>query len=326
MFKAPAFWAAGSASVWPLLLGPLATLYGLGNRLNRAFATAPENPIPVISVGNLVAGGAGKTPVALALAGLLQKAGQRPHFVSRGYGGKLTGPVRVDPKAHRASDTGDEPLLLAEVAPTWIGRDRPQAVTAAAKAGASCIVADDAHQTYRLRRTASILVVDSDYGFGNGRLLPAGPLREEIAAGLARSDAIVILGDGTAPLPDLGAKPVFRARLVPHPEDVHHLQGKRVLAFAGIARPEKFFSSLEQAGVIIAGRRPFPDHMAYDEDLIMRLVEDAHAQKAVPVTTAKDLVRFPPEARPMVECLRVTLRFDDESAVAHFLTERLPHV
>lgn len=326
MFKAPGFWAAGSRSAWPGLLSPFAALYGLGNRLNRAFAAPQENTIPVVSVGNLVAGGAGKTPAALSLAALLQQLGHRPHFVSRGYGGRLKGPLRVDPERHKAADTGDEPLLLARSVPTWIARRRPLAVRAAADAGASCVIADDAHQTYSLKRAISILVVDSDYGFGNGRLLPAGPLRENISDGLARSDAVILLGDGAAPLPNFGTLPVFRAGLVPEADDVLHLRGKRVLAFAGIARPEKFFATLQQAGVIIADNRTFPDHAAYNEDTIMRLAEAAHALNAVPVTTAKDLVRFPPEARPMVECLRVELRFDDEKAVSDFLQSRLPHV
>lgn len=323
MFRAPDFWAADSASPWPLLLCPLALLYSLGNRLNRRFTTPRQNAIPVISVGNLVAGGAGKTPTALALALLLRRLGHTPHFVSRGYGGKLRGPIQVDLQRHSAADTGDEPLLLAKAAPTWIARDRPLAVQAAAKGGASCVIVDDAHQTYRLQRTISILVVDADYGFGNGRLLPAGPLRESLGDGLSRSDAVVVLGNGMAKLPDFGPLPVFRADLVPDPQDAQHLQGKRVLAFAGIARPEKFFASLDQAGAILVQRRAFPDHAAYDEDLVMRLVEAAQAENALPVTTAKDLVRFPPEARPMVACLNVSLRFRDEPAVAGFLQGRV---
>lgn len=325
MLRAPGFWAAGSRSVWPALLSPLAALYGLGNRLHRICTKPQESTIPVISVGNLIAGGAGKTPAALTLAVLLRQLGHWPHFVSRGYGGRLKGPIQVDPQRYSATEVGDEPLLLASAAPTWIARSRPLAVRAAAAAGASCAIADDAHQTYSLKRAVSILVVDSDYGFGNGQLLPSGPLREDVASGLARCDAVILLGEGAAPMPGFGTRPIFRARLVPDAEDVRHLQGRRVLAFAGIARPEKFFASLRQAGAILAESRSFPDHAAYDEDTIMRLVEAAHAQNAVPVTTAKDLVRFPAEARAMVECLRVELRFDDEAAVSDFLRSRLAH-
>lgn len=326
MLRPPRFWAAGNGSAWPALLSPAAALYGLGNHFNRMLTRPQESGIPVISVGNLVAGGAGKTPVVLALAAKLALLGHRPHIVSRGYGGRLTGPARVDLQRHRAADTGDEPLLLAQAAPTWIARRRPSAARAAASAGASCIIADDAHQTYSLARRISFLVIDSDYGFGNGRLLPAGPLREPLADGLARAGAVIVIGDGAAALPGFGALPLFRARLVPDATDASRLRGRRVLAFAGIARPEKFFASLQQVGAVVVDRRSFPDHAAYSEDAIMRLIEAAQAQDAVPVTTEKDLARFPTEARPMVECLRVALRFDDDEAVDAFLRERLRHV
>ena len=326
MLRTPRFWAAGSTSIWPVMLGPLAALYSLGNRLHRAASTPRDGGLPVISVGNLVAGGAGKTPAALALAARLGKVGQRPHFVSRGYGGRLSGPVQVDPARHTAGDTGDEPLLLARAAPTWIGRDRAAAARAAAAAGASCVIADDAHQTYRLKRAISLLVIDADYGFGNGRLLPAGPLREPVAEGLKRTHAVILIGDGTAPPPDFGDLPVFRARLEANAEDAARLQGSRVFAFAGIARPEKFFASLRDIGADVVEAHPFPDHAVYDEDTIMRLVEAAQTLQAVPVTTEKDLVRFPVEARPMVQTLRVDLRFDDEAAVDAFLQKRLTRV
>lgn len=308
------------------MLSPLAALYGLGNSLHRATVTPQDGGLPVISVGNLVAGGAGKTPAALALAAYLEKMGLHPHFVSRGYGGRLTGPLQVDPHRHKAADTGDEPLLLARTAPTWIGRDRVAAVRAAATAGASCVIADDAHQTWRLKCTVSIIVIDTDYGLGNGRLLPAGPLREPVAEGLKRTDAVILVGSGNASLPDFGELPVFRAWLEANAEDAARLRGRRVLAFAGIARPEKFFASLQDIGATVIEARPFADHAAYDEDTIMRLVEAAQTQDAVPVTTEKDLARFPAEARPMVECLRVALRFDEDEAVDAFLRERLPHV
>lgn len=326
MLRTPHFWAGGSTSIWPVMLSPLAALYGLGNRLHRAAATPQDSGLPVLSVGNLVAGGAGKTPAALALAALLERLGQHPHFVSRGYGGRLHGPVQVDPALHTAAEAGDEPLLLARAAPTWIGRDRVAAARAAASAGASCVIADDAHQTYRLKHTASVLVIDADYGFGNGCLLPAGPLREPVAEGLGRTDAAILIGNGDAPLPDFGKLPVFRARLEADPEDAARLRGRRLLAFAGIARPEKFFASLRGIGAEIVEARRFPDHAAYDEDTIMRLVEAAQAQNAGPVTTEKDFVRFPAEARPMVETLRVALRFDDEPAIEAFLQERLLRV
>lgn len=324
--RAPGFWQAGAASRWPDLLQPLSTLYGFGNRLNQRLSGAQEIARPVISIGNLVAGGAGKTPTTIALAGLLKALGQKPQIVSRGYGGRLAGPVAVDPARHTAADVGDEALLLAAAAPTWVGRDRPAAARAAVAAGASCILADDAHQTYALARQTSLLVVDGGYGFGNGRLLPAGPLRESIEDGMARCDGVVLIGKAEVPLPDFGRRPVFAASLEPNAADAVRLRGRRVLAFAGIGRPEKFFTSLQQVGAIIAGTEVFPDHAPYNEDTVMRLVEAAQRLNAIPVTTAKDLVRLPAAARQMVDVLRVSLMFTASDKVSVFLSDRLRRV
>lgn len=323
MPRAPDFWAGNSRSPWPVLLSPLAAAYRLASRLNRSLATPQDAGIPVISVGNLVAGGAGKTPVAIALAGCLRRIGQTPHMLTRGYGGSLIGPVRVDPLRHRADETGDEALLLAEAAPTWVARDRVAGARAAAAAGASCVIADDAHQTWRLERAMSLLVVDGGYGFGNGRLLPAGPLREPVHSGLSRSDAVVVVGPRSVELPSFGALPVFDAEFMPDPQDAARLRNRRVLAFAGIGRPEKFFASLRRLGSTVVGTRAFPDHAPYSEDTVMRLVEQAHDLDAVPVTTAKDLTRLPPDAHRMVEVLRVSLVFAAADAVERFLLSRL---
>lgn len=320
---APRFWQAGSTSPLPTLLRPLAALYGLGNRLNQRITAAQEIGIPVISVGNLVAGGAGKTPTAIALAQRLVALGHHPQIVSRGYGGKLAGPVRVDLARHTAGDVGDEALLLAIAAPTWIGGNRPAAARAAVAAGADCIIADDAHQTYALARRLSLLVVDGGYGFGNGLQLPAGPLREPIEDGMSRCDALVVIGPRSVALPDFGRRPVFAASLDPNPADAVRLRGRRVLAFAGIGRPEKFFASLQQLGATVAQTATFPDHAPYTPDAVMRLVETAHQLNAIPVTTAKDQVRLPAKARPMVDVLRVVLNFAEPQKLDAFLQDRL---
>ncbi|MFC3674195.1 tetraacyldisaccharide 4'-kinase [Ferrovibrio xuzhouensis] len=325
MPSTPAFWAAGQSSPWPALLAPAAVLYGLGNRLNRALAHPQDCGLPVISVGNLVAGGAGKTPTTLALARLLDAAGRRPHLLTRGYGGSLAGPVQVDPTRHDAAAVGDEALLLAATAPTWVSRDRPAGARAAKAAGAGCVIADDAHQTWALARRLSLLVFDGSYGIGNGRLLPAGPLREPVAEGLARTDAVVVIGPATGPLPDFGRLPVFAADLQPDAEDAARLRGRRVLAFAGIGRPEKFFASLERLGAEIVQRQAFADHAPYAPDSVMRLAEAAQQQDALPVTTAKDHVRLPAEARAMIDCLRVELRFAAPDTVTDFFGQRLDH-
>lgn len=324
--RTPDFWRSDTGSPWPAILQPLAKIYELGNRLNRQTTTPQEVGCPVISVGNLVAGGAGKTPTAIALTEILHRLGLHPQIVSRGYGGRLAGPVRVDPARHTAADVGDEALLLNAAAPTWIGRDRPAAARAAVAAGAGCIIADDAHQTYALARQLSLLVVDGGYGFGNGRLLPAGPLREPIAEGLERCDAVILIGKPVVPLPSFGMRPVFRAELEPNAADVVRLRGRRALAFAGIGRPEKFYASLRQARVEIAATKSFPDHAPYSEDAVMRLVEQAHALHAIPVTTAKDQMRLPRAARSMVDVLRVSLAFADPTAVEQFLKGKLVRV
>lgn len=321
---APRFWQAGTASRLPALLRPLAAVYGLGNRLNQRMTAAQDIGVPVLSVGNLVAGGAGKTPTAIAIAQRLVALGRHPHIVSRGYGGRLSGPVRVDLHRHHAADVGDEALLLALAAPTWIGSNRPAAARAAVAAGADCIIADDAHQTYALARRLNLLVVDGGYGFGNGLQLPAGPLREPIEDGLARCDALVVIGPRSVALPDFGRRPVFNATLEPNAADAVRLRGRRVLAFAGIGRPEKFFTSLQQLGATVVQTATFPDHAPYTPDTVMRLVETAHSLNAIPVTTAKDQVRLPANAHAMVDVLRVSLVFAEPQAFDAYLQKQLP--
>lgn len=326
MPRSPEFWRAGSGSLLPALLAPAASLYGWAQRVNRQRITAEAAGIPVISIGNVVAGGAGKTPTAIALARLLIEQGIKAGFVTRGYGGDLPGPLKVDPARHSSDQVGDEPLLLARAAPTWMGRDRVAAARLAASAGAALLIADDALQTHALKRDMNILVINPAFGFGNGRLLPAGPLREPVGDALARTDAIIATGGGILP-PDLeNTAPVFRAAIVADASDSAALRGRRVFAFAGIARPEKFYASLRDIGAEIAGTRDFPDHARYRPEMIMDLVEQAHRLNATPVTTEKDHVRFPMEARPMVKVLRISYSFADPEGLLRLVHERVPHV
>jgi tetraacyldisaccharide 4'-kinase len=316
--RTPGFWYRPQATPAARLLTPVGALYDAASRLRRAWVLPQRAPVPVICIGNLVAGGAGKTPVALALGRRFAELGVAVHYLSRGHGGSLTGPLRVDPAAHSAAQVGDEPLLLARVAPAWISRDRPAGARAAAAAGAAVILMDDGFQNPSLEKDLSLLVVDGPAGFGNGLVLPAGPLRETPEHGLKRADAIVVMGPDRAGIAALAARhglPVLGARLVPSVADAARLRGKRVLAFAGIGRPEKFFDSLAELGAEIVGRIPYPDHHAYTPDAVMRLVEAAQDRDAMAVTTEKDLVRLPPAARPMVAALRVELAWDDPAAV-----------
>lgn len=307
--RAPRFWQAGG----PLaaLLSPLGQLYAvLGRRRRRA---APwRAPCPVICVGNLSAGGSGKTPTALALAERLTALGRRPVFLTRGYGGRERGPLLVEPGRHDAAAVGDEPLLLAAAAPTVVARDRAAGAALAARQG-DVIVMDDGFQNPALHKDLSLLVFDGGQGIGNGRCLPAGPLREGLAEGLARADACLLIGqDATGLAPLLAGRPLLRASLDPQGSE---LKGQRVLAFAGIGRPEKFFESLRALGAELAGTRGFGDHHRYRAAEIAALRAEAARAGARLVTTAKDLARLPPDLRQGIAVLAVRLVFADRDAL-----------
>jgi tetraacyldisaccharide 4'-kinase len=321
--RAPDFWSR-AASPLASLLAPLGLAYGAAGRLRETLTTPRRLPVPVICVGNATAGGAGKTPVALALAAFLQARGRAPHFLSRGYGGGAgSGPLRVDAEGQDFRAVGDEALLLARQAPCWIGADRRAGARAAIAAGAELLVMDDGLQNPSLAKDFSLLVIDGPYGIGNGRLIPAGPLREPLARALARVQAAAIVGEDAHRLGErLAARiPVLRAELVAR--DSAAWRGRRVLAFAGIGRPAKFFATLEALGCELVARRAFPDHHPYTEDEAMRLVEAASAERATPVTTEKDFVRLPPEARRMVEALPVAIQWRDERTLAALLAPLL---
>lgn len=321
--RAPDFWQRRRD--WrSLLLSPAATAYGWAARCRARSVQPWTATVPVICIGNLVAGGAGKTPVALSVMAMLQRQGIAAHFLTRGHGGKLIGPVRVDPGAHDAADVGDEPLLLAEAAPTWVAGDRVAGAQAAIAAGARAIVMDDGFQNPSLAKSLSLIVVDGGYGFGNGLLLPAGPLRETVAEGLAHAQAVVLIGeDRTSAAAQVGnALPILHARLTPAPGSDPggtDLSGRRVLAFAGIGRPEKFFESLREAGAEIAESKLFPDHHPYSAAEIDAILQQARAAGLLPVTTRKDWVRLPPDRRDGIAVLDITLTWQDEAALTALL-------
>ncbi len=314
--RTPGFWyRPPGPGAWAL--APLGLLYGLGGRLRRQRAVPQRAGVPVVCVGNLVAGGAGKTPVCLALAETLTAVGHRVHFLTRGHGGRERGPLIVDPARHTAADVGDEALLLAAAAPTWVARDRVAGARAAAAAGATVVVMDDGFQNPHLAHDLGLVVVDGAVGFGNGLLIPAGPLREPVAAGLARAGAVVLVGDDrTGVAAQAPGLPRLRVDLVPAGDG---WRGRRVLAFAGIGRPAKFFDTLGDVGAVVVERVPFPDHHPYTPDTVMALVERAARLNARPATTAKDAVRLPPEARAMVDVLPVRAVWQDGDAVRRLL-------
>ncbi len=317
--KTPAFWYGDDGSSLGRWLAPIGAVYGRAAGWRIATTTPVDAGVPVICVGNLVAGGAGKTPVAIDLLRRLRQMGVDAHALTRGHGGSLRGPVMVDTAQHIAREVGDEPLLLSHVAPCWVARDRAAGARAAVAAGARAIVLDDGHQNPALRKRLSLIVVDGAVGFGNGRLIPAGPLREPVAAGLGRAHAVVLLGeDRTGVSQAFGDLPVFEASLVPHP-DAAALSGRAVFAFAGIGRPEKFFQTLYGIGARVVARRPFADHHPYTTAELDEILADADRQKAIPVTTAKDWVRLPADRRDRFAVVRIELAWRDPERVERML-------
>jgi tetraacyldisaccharide 4'-kinase len=325
--KAPAFWSA-PPGLRAALLAPLGALYEGAGALRRARTRSLRLPVPVICVGNLSAGGTGKTPVALSLLRMLTAQGMNPHALSRGYGGSATGPLRVDPARHGADVVGDEPLLLAGAAPAWVARDRAAGGQAAVAAGAGCLVMDDGHQNPALHKDLSLIVVDGAAGFGNRRVIPAGPLRESVPAGLARADAAVIIGEDRHDVArDVAAAglPLLRARLVPDADAAARLKGRKVVAFAGIGRPEKFFATLREIGAGAAECVGFPDHHPFTHGEIAALAARAAALNAQLVTTVKDLTRLPADLpadlRAGVAVLPVDLLWSDPAAAQALLNQ-----
>ena len=283
-------------------------------------------PVPVICCGNVTVGGAGKTTLVLDLLRRLTAAGQTPHALLRGHGGSSRG-VRCVAPTDSAAEVGDEALLLAAETPTWIGADRGSSAAAAVADGASVLVMDDGLQNPTLDKDLSLLVIDGASGFGNGRLLPAGPLREDVATGAARCQAAVLIGpDTTGALGMLPpGLPVLRARLV-QDQAIEALRGQRVVAFAGIGRPGKFFAPLAEAGAVVVETIPFPDHHAFTRRDLDHLSTRAAALGARLVTTPKDAVRLPPAFRAQVTVIGVGLAWEDVAALVSLLRLAKPAV
>jgi tetraacyldisaccharide 4'-kinase len=333
--REPAFWWREGGPLSALLaplLAPLGALHGAvaAHRLARPGARAR---VPVVCIGNPTVGGAGKTPTAIAVARLLQASGARPVFLTRGYGGRLAGPVAVGP-AHGAAAVGDEPLLLARIAPTIVARDRRAGAIAAVAAGADVIVMDDGFQNPALAKDFSLLVVDGRRGLGNGRVLPAGPLRAPLSSQIARAHALLVVGDASpsAQIAIEAARarglPVVSGRLVPDPAAVAALAGRPALAFAGIGDPDKFFATLRAAGIPVAAAQRFADHHIFSATEAADLTARADHDKLALVTTEKDLARMAGNdalaglAR-RTTALPVTLAFDDAAAMERLLRSAL---
>jgi tetraacyldisaccharide 4'-kinase len=327
MLRAPRFWWRDKPTLLARLLQPLGFLYGRIT-LQRMRQPGTDAGLPVICIGNFIAGGAGKTPTAIAIARLLDERGERPFVLMRGYGGRLAGPVEVDPDRHRAADVGDEPLLMARHVRTVIARDRVAGARLARGLGAGIVVMDDGLQNPSLMKHLRLAVVDGSSGIGNGLCLPAGPLRAPLAAQLSETDAVIIIGPGeagdrVATLARAHTKPVLAAKLTPADRAVSHLHGQKVLALSGIGRPEKFVATLEAAGANVVAEQAHGDHHAYEKADVTAALVTAREHGALVATTEKDWTKlaplWPQEARGSLVVVPVSLVFSEPRAITGLL-------
>ena len=329
MFGTPSFWYQQKTTQDKLLklaLLPASWIYAalVRKKFDLYFQVPMQKPI--ICVGNVVAGGAGKTPVVLSLIDLLQEKGFNPHILTRGYGGKETGPLQVSPGRDTAYDVGDEALLLVEKAPTWVSAKRTIGAQAAMESGADIVVLDDGYQNAVIYKDFSLLVVDGAVGFGNKSVMPAGPLREPLRFGLGRADAFVIIGEDKTTAADYirrhSSAPILFAALEPDDSNPD-VKGKSIFAFAGIGRPMKFKETLDAAGAMVDGWASFPDHYAYEEEDLREILPAAEARGIMLLTTAKDYVRIPASLKPRIHKFSVHLVWQNREEIIPLIEQAL---
>lgn len=328
--RPPRFWDANldphSRQAAPLtrkLLTPLAMAYDkiAARRIEQAKPFSCG--VPVICVGNLTVGGSGKTPFVKWIRSLLSSKGYRVASLSRGYGGTIKGPLKVDCSNHSAKQVGDEPLMLSKTGETWIGANRPIVATTMVEDGAKIIIMDDGHQNPTLFKDLTFVVIDSENPFGNGYVFPKGPLRENIRAGLSRADAIVLMGKGTVPTEIADPiTPIFRCQIIAKKPE----KSSKFVAFAGIGRPEKFFDTLDEIELEIADAIPFPDHHNYSKSDLAYLIKLAQENQARLITTEKDYVRLTSDIKEEVEVLETSFAIENSDALETFLEPILESV
>lgn len=315
--KTPKYWQANSFI--SKLLAPFGWIYGVLTQLRLKVHKAPKVSVPVICVGNITAGGTGKTPVAIALAKMMETEMYHPFFVSRGYGGKLQNVV-VNHKKHSAREVGDEPLLLAKQAPVVVNADRYQGAQLAIIEGADVVIMDDGFQNPSLAKDLSFLVFDGHYGIGNGKIIPAGPLRETLADGVKRADALIILGKDKHHLAERSNLPVFFG----HTEAVQTtITQPNILAFAGIGHPQKFYHTLTMQGFNVVKTVDFPDHHFYSKAELEKLVAIAHDLGVEIYTTGKDFVKIPPSMQKYINVLDIAVVWDEPEKLVSFIKEKI---
>lgn len=316
--KTPNYWK--KKNIYTYLLSPFGYLYQLATSLNLALKKTQSVEKKVICIGNLTAGGTGKTPVSISFAELLSKLGKRPFFVSRGYGGSLHN-VLVDKNIHTAKEVGDEPLLLARQAPVVVNPNRYLGAKLAIEKGADIIIMDDGFQNPTLKKDISFLVFDGEFGYGNGLCIPAGPLRETLSSGLKRAQAIIIIGEDKHNLAkQFDNLPIFKGHVAP---DITKTEKNSIIAFAGIGRPEKFYTSLRLCGFKIYQTIDFPDHHYYTREELLSLINKAEQNKCVLYTTSKDFVKIPADLQNKFNVLEIKIKWDDEESLKDFLIKHI---
>jgi len=321
LLKAPKFWYKKKDTYLSNSLYPFSLLFRFGTKIRNLISIKQQSPLPVICIGNIVVGGAGKTPVSLKIGKLLTKAGYRPHFISKGYAGLIKKSTLVQ-SWHSATSVGDESILLSEVAPTWIGTNRINSSKLAKKKGADCLIMDDGFQNPTIQKDFSIIVINAAQEFGNKRVMPSGPLRESINRGLSRTNLIVVVGEVSNELKKTIPEniPIIEARFEIKKEN-KNFKGQNITAFAGIAYPEKFFMSLEEQGGKIVRQITYPDHYIYTENDLLTLAETANKTKSILVSTQKDNVRIPKPYRSLVNTLEGEIIFENENLLVKILTK-----
>ncbi|MFV0627474.1 MAG: tetraacyldisaccharide 4'-kinase [Alphaproteobacteria bacterium] len=315
--KTPAHW--NKKNLLSYLLLPIGCIYALITRIRTKIFFGKKVSVPVICVGNLTAGGTGKTPVAISLAKMLKNNGYNPFFISRGYGGSLKG-IIVDNEKHTAKEVGDEPLLLSRQASVSINSDRVKAAQLAIQNGADILIMDDGFQNPWLKKDVSFIVVDGGFGFGNKYPIPAGPLREFFGPGMRRADAVIIVGKDEKKLERKIHKPIFKAFVKP---ELKKIEDEKIVAFAGIGRPEKFYNSLQELGANVIQTIDFPDHHFYTEKELNEIIESATKHKAQIFTTSKDFVKIPYSFQKHFNVLEIEVEWEKDSYIENFILDKI---